>query len=47
MDRPERTYWSLEKCGWDKLPARELIEAEAAAVPAQREDEPAQEPVEA
>jgi hypothetical protein len=40
-------YWSLEKCGWDKLPAREALEAEAGAIPAQREDEPAQEPVEA
>jgi hypothetical protein len=41
----ESRYWSVEDCCWVKLPARELVEA--AAVPAQREDEPVQEPVEA
>jgi hypothetical protein len=40
------TYWSVEDCCWIKLPAREVVEA-AVDVPAQREDEPAEEPVEA
>jgi hypothetical protein len=41
----ENRYWSVEDCAWVKLPSREAVEA--ADVPAQREDEPAQEPVEA
>jgi hypothetical protein len=47
MDRPERTYWSAEECRWETLPPREVIEAgdlELAAVPAQRDDQPAMEP---
>ncbi|MBK5306108.1 MAG: hypothetical protein JJD92_05410 [Frankiaceae bacterium] len=41
-------YWSVDECRWVMLPAREaLYEAIYAEVPAQREDEPAQEPAEA
>jgi hypothetical protein len=41
----ENRYWSVEDCCWVKVPAVEGVEV--ADVPAQREDEPAQEPVEA
>jgi hypothetical protein len=43
----DQRYWSIEDCGWVKLPPREAIEAEADAIPAQREDELVQEPVDA
>ena len=48
MDAPDQRYWSVEECRWVKLPAREALYGEIYAdVPAQRVDEPAQEPVEA
>ena len=48
MDAPEQRYWSVEECRWVRLPARDGLYAEIYAdIPAQREDEPAQEPVEA
>jgi hypothetical protein len=44
----ENAYWSVEECRWVKLPARDALYGEIyAEVPAQRADEPAQEPVEA
>jgi hypothetical protein len=43
MDRPERTYWSAEECRWETLPPRDVIEGQA-AVPMQRDDQPAMEP---
>ena len=44
----ENAYWSVEECRWVRLPAREGLYGEIyAEVPAQREDEQAQEPVEA
>lgn len=47
MDAEQR-YWSVEECRWVKLPAREALYGEIyAEVPAQRADEPVQEPVEA
>jgi hypothetical protein len=48
MDAPEQRYWSVDECRWVKLPARDaLYEAIYAEVPAQRDVEPAEEPVEA
>ena len=48
MDAPEQRYWSVEECGWVKLPGRDALYGEILAeVPAQRADDPAQEPVEA
>jgi hypothetical protein len=41
----DQRYWSVEDCRW-VTPPREAPAAEA-EVPAQREDEPAQQPVEA
>jgi hypothetical protein len=39
-------YWSVEECRWVDQPASEDLLVEI-AVPQQREDEPAQEPVDA
>jgi hypothetical protein len=41
----ENRYWSIEDCCWVTMPAREAVDA--TDVPAQRDDEPAVEPVEA
>ena len=44
----ENAYWSVEECRWVRLPARDALYGEIyAEVPAQREDEAANEPVEA
>jgi hypothetical protein len=42
----DQSYWSVEDCSWVTPTPREALAAEA-EVPAQREDEPAQQPVEA
>jgi hypothetical protein len=42
----ENRYWSVEDCCWVMSPAPEAVEA-VADVPAQRDDEQVQEPVDA